>query len=248
MKKALAIMMMLPLVCATASAQKVETYTVEVVKKYPHDVHAYTQGLFWDNGRLFESTGQNGRSSIREVELETGKPIRVRNLSRQYFGEGSVILEGKLYLLTWRNKVLFEYNPDSFERIAAFSYPKEGWGLTTDGKKLITSDGTSTLYFLSPDLKLERSINVTLNRKPLRLLNELEWIDGRIWANVYTTDLIAIINPDNGIVEALVDCTGLLPQEARRSETDVLNGIAEKDGRIFLTGKNWPYLYEIKLK
>lgn len=247
MKKALTIFLF-SLIAAAACAQKVETYSVEVVNKYPHDIHAYTQGLFWHNGKLYESTGVYGHSSIRETELGTGKVLRSRKLSKKYFGEGSVILNDRLYLLTWKNRTLFEYDPESFEMVAAFSYPKEGWGLATDGKSLIASDGTDALYFLSPDLKLERSIKVTLKGRPVKYLNELEWIDGKIWANIYTTDLIAIINPSNGKVEAMVDCTGLLPDKSRTPDTDVLNGIATKDGRIFLTGKNWPYIYEVRLK
>ena len=153
-----------------------------------------------------------------------------------------------LYILTWTNKVAFIYDAATLEYKQTYSYPREGWGLTTDGKHLIASDGTSRLFFLSPDFKLQKSITVKLNGRPVRYLNELEWIDGRIWANVYTTDLIVIINPSSGEVEATVNCGGLLPASMRKPDTDVLNGIAvDADGRIFLTGKNWPRLYEVKL-
>lgn len=227
---------------------KVERYKIEVVKAYPHDTGSYTQGLFWHDGSLYESTGLNGKSTFRKVDLQSGKALTKLPFNRKYFVEGSVILGDKLYILTWTNKVIFIYDATTLEYRSTYSYPREGWGLTTDGKSLISSDGSSRIYFLTPELKFERSINVTLNGRAVRYLNELEWIDGRIWANVYTTDTIAIINPDTGIVEATVDCEGLLPERLRTSDTDVLNGIAvDSEGRIFLTGKNWPELYEVKL-
>lgn len=227
---------------------KVERYKVEVVKAYPHDTGSYTQGLFWHDGSLYESTGLNGKSTFRKVELQSGNALTKLPFNRKYFVEGSVILGDKLYILTWTNKVIFIYDATTLEYRSTYSYPREGWGLTTDGKSLISSDGSSRIYFLTPELKFERSINVTLNGRAVRYLNELEWIDGRIWANVYTSDTIVIINPDTGIVEATVDCDGLLPERLRTSDTDVLNGIAvDSEGRIFLTGKNWPELYEVKL-
>ncbi len=227
---------------------KVERYKIEVVKAYPHDTGSYTQGLFWHGGSLYESTGLNGKSTFRKVDLQSGQALTKLPFNKKYFVEGSVILGDKLYILTWTNKVIFIYDANTLEYRSTYSYPREGWGLTTDGKSLISSDGSSRIYFLTPELKLERSINVTLNGRAVRYLNELEWIDGRIWANVYTTDTIVIINPDTGIVEATVDCEGLLPERLRTSDTDVLNGIAvDSEGRIFLTGKNWPELYEVKL-
>lgn len=227
---------------------KVERYKIEVVKAYPHDTGSYTQGLFWHDGSLYESTGLNGKSTFRKVDLQSGQALTKLPFNKKYFVEGSVILGDKLYTLTWTNKVVFIYDADTLEYRSTYSYPREGWGLTTDGKSLISSDGSSRIYFLTPELKFERSINVTLNGRAVRYLNELEWIDGRIWANVYTTDTIVIINPDTGIVEATVDCEGLLPERLRTYDTDVLNGIAvDSEGRIFLTGKNWPELYEVKL-
>ena len=227
---------------------KVERYKIEVVKAYPHDTGSYTQGLFWHDGSLYESTGLNGKSTFRKVDLQSGQALTKLPFNKKYFVEGSVILEDKLYILTWTNKVVFIYDANTLEYRSTYSYPREGWGLTTDGKSLISSDGSSRIYFLTPELKFERSINVTLNGRAVRYLNELEWIDGRIWANVYTTDTIVIINPDTGIVEATVDCEGLLPERLRTYDTDVLNGIAvDFEGRIFLTGKNWPELYEVKL-
>lgn len=227
---------------------KVERYKIEVVKAYPHDTGSYTQGLFWHDGSLYESTGLNGKSTFRKVDLQSGQALTKLPFNKKYFVEGSVILGDMLYILTWTNKVIFIYDANTLEYLSTYSYPREGWGLTTDGKSLISSDGSSRIYFLTPELKFERSINVTLNGRAVRYLNELEWIDGRIWANVYTTDTIVIINPDTGIVEATVDCEGLLPERLRTSDTDVLNGIAvDSEGRIFLTGKNWPELYEVKL-
>lgn len=227
---------------------KVERYKIEVVKAYPHDTGSYTQGLFWHDGSLYESTGLNGKSTFRKVDLQSGQALTKLPFNKKYFVEGSVILGDKLYILTWTNKVIFIYDADTLEYRSTYSYPREGWGLTTDGRSLISSDGSSRIYFLTPELKFERSINVTLNGRAVRYLNELEWIDGRIWANVYTTDTIVIINPDTGIVEATVDCEGLLPERLRTYDTDVLNGIAvNSEGRIFLTGKNWPELYEVKL-
>jgi len=226
----------------------VERYKIEVVKAYPHDTGSYTQGLFWHDGSLYESTGLNGKSTFRKVDLQSGQALTKLPFNKKYFVEGSVILGDKLYILTWTNKVIFIYDANTLEYRSTYSYPREGWGLTTDGKSLISSDGSSRIYFLTPELKFERSINVTLNGRAVRYLNELEWIDGRIWANVYTTDTIVIINPDTGIVEATVDCEGLLPERLRTYDTDVLNGIAvDSEGRIFLTGKNWPELYEVKL-
>ena len=227
---------------------KVERYKIEVVKAYPRDTGSYTQGLFWHDGSLYESTGLNGKSTFRKVDLQSGQALTKLPFNKKYFVEGSVILGDKLYILTWTNKVVFIYDANTLEYRSTYSYPREGWGLTTDGKSLISSDGSSRIYFLTPELKFERSINVTLNGRAVRYLNELEWIDGRIWANVYTTDTIVIINPDTGIVEATVDCEGLLPERLRTYDTDVLNGIAvDSEGRIFLTGKNWPELYEVKL-
>ena len=230
------------------SSAKVGHYSVKVVKEYPHDTQAYTQGFFFQGSQLYESTGLNGRSSFRRLSLESAEPEFKMDFNKKYFVEGSVMLGDNLYILTWQNKVLFLYDAKTLEYKSSYSYPREGWGLTTDGKSLIASDGTSYLYFLSPDLKLERSLNVTLNGKALKYLNELEWIDGKIWANVYMTDFIVIINPKDGKVEALVDCSGLLPENLRSEDTDVLNGIAvDSQGRIFLTGKNWPRIYEVRL-
>jgi len=236
------------LLAGACSQAQVKQYGVKVVKEYPHRTDAYTQGLFFHEGVLWETTGQYGESTIRTVELASGEPIELKKLTGKYFGEGSVILDGVLYVLTWTNKVAFKYDAATLTYQQTLRYPREGWGLTTDGKQLIASDGSANLYFLDKDLKLLKRLPVTMNGRSLRYLNELEWVDGKIWANVYTTDTIVIINPADGKVEAAIDCTGLLPEKLRKKDTDVLNGIArDAEGRIYLTGKKWPRLYQVEL-
>ena len=238
---------LLLLVCSCGNAQ-VREYRVKVVREYPHDSGAYTQGLFFHEGTLYETTGQYGESTLRTVDLLTGEPTSCQRFARKYFAEGSVILGEDLYILTWTNKVAFRYDARSLQYKSTIGYPREGWGLTTNGKELIASDGSSTLYFMDKDMKVLRKLPVTLNGRSIRYLNELEWIGGKVWANVYTSDVILIIDPKSGKVEATVDCTGLLPAKLRTPQTDVLNGIAvDADGRIFLTGKNWPKMFEIQL-
>lgn len=248
MKRVLFDLLFMLFAASYSCGAQVRHYDIKVEKSFPHDTKAYTQGLFFHDGTLYESTGQYGQSSLRTVDLKTGRPMENLPFKRKYFVEGSVILGDNLYVLTWTNKVLFIYDARTLEYKKTYSYPRDGWGLTTDGKSLIASDGSSKLYFLSEDLKLQRTLNVTLNGKAVRYLNELEWIDGRIWANVYTADFIVIINPQSGAVEGLVNCEGLLPHNLRTEDTDVLNGIAvDEKGRIYLTGKNWPRLYQISL-
>ena len=237
-------------VCAdTAFSSTIKQYKLEVVAEYPHDVKSYTQGLFFQNGQMYESTGQYGSSTFRKVDLHTGKALERVDFNKNYFVEGSVMLGNDLYVLTWVSKIAFIYDAKTLKVKKAVRYPREGWGITTDGKNLIASDGSSTLYFMDSALNVTRKISVTVDGTPLRWLNELEYIDGKIWANVYTYDEIVIINPSNGRVEGIVDCRGLLPKKLHTQDTDVLNGIAynSQDGKIYLTGKNWPKLYEIKL-
>lgn len=245
--KKIGLILLVALSCSCSQAQ-VKQYGYKVVKEYPHDVEAYTQGLFFHDGTLYETTGQYGTSTIRKVDLATGEPVVEKKLNRKYFGEGSVIMGKDMYILTWTNKVAFRYDAQTLTFKQTVSYPREGWGLTTDGKQLIASDGSPILYFMDENMKVQRRQQVTLNGRPLRNLNELEWIDGKIWANVYLTDMIVIINPKDGKVEATVDCKGLLPKSLYTDETDVLNGIAvDAGGHIYITGKNWPRLYEIEL-
>ena len=248
MRTILYILTML-LMLSSCSGSEVKRYKIEVVEEYPHDTQSYTQGLFFNDGKLYESTGLNGKSTFRVVDLQTGKASKRFDFDKKYFVEGSVIFDGNLYILTWENRVAFIYDAATLEYKSTRRYPREGWGLTTDGKHLIASDGTANLYFMDGDMKLDRKVLVKMGETPIRWLNELEYIDGRIWANVYTTDEIVIINPRTGKVEGVVDCSGLLPHSLRTESTDVLNGIAcnPDDGKIYLTGKNWPRLYEVRL-
>ncbi len=241
----LCAIVLLPVGCAA----KVRSYRPQVVASYPHDPQSYTQGLFFHEGRMYESTGQWGESTMRIVDPQTGKTLKRLDFDKKYFVEGSVILDGKLYILTWTNKLVFVYDAETFEYEKTLGYPREGWGLTTDGKQLIASDGSARLYFMDPSMKVQRTVTVRLNDRPIRYLNELEYIDGKIWANVYTSDIILIINPADGKVEATLDCTGLLPKQYADRRTDVLNGIAYNpaDKKIYLTGKYWKRLFEIRL-
>lgn len=228
---------------------KVTGYKIQIVNEFPHDVTSYTQGLFFYGGEMYESTGLNGKSTFRKVDIKTGKPLYRLDFDKKYFLEGSVEKDGNIYMLTWMNGVAFVYDAETLEYKSTFSYPREGWGLTTDGKSLIASDGTANLYFMDDSFKTVRKLTVKLNGRPVRDLNELEYIDGKIWANVYLTDMIVIIDPADGNVTGIVDCSGLLPENLRTEDTDVLNGIARNpvDGKLYLTGKNWSRLYEVAL-
>lgn len=243
------VVLVLSLFASSCVNAKVRQYKAQVVAEYPHDRTSYTQGLFFYDGQMYESTGLNGRSTFRKVDIRTGKALYRLNFDRRYFLEGSVEKDGNIYMLTWQNNVAFVYDAKTLKYKKSYSYPREGWGLTTDGKTLIASDGSANLYFLDDDFRTARKVTVRLNGRPVNDLNELEYIDGKIWANVYLTDLIVIVNPADGNVEATVDCSGLLPSRLRYDDTDVLNGIAynPQNGKIYLTGKNWCRLYEIKL-
>lgn len=243
------VVIVLSLFASSCVNAKVRQYKAQVVAEYPHDRTSYTQGLFFYEGQMYESTGLNGKSTFRKVDIRTGKALFRLNFDRRYFLEGSVEKDGNIFMLTWQNNVAFVYDAKTLKYKKSYSYPREGWGLTTDGKSLIASDGSANLYFLDDDFRTARKVTVRLNGRPVNDLNELEYIDGKIWANVYLTDLIVIVNPADGNVEATVDCSGLLPSRLRYDDTDVLNGIAynPQNGKIYLTGKNWCRLYEIKL-
>ena len=226
-------------------------YGYRVVKTYPHDIGAFTEGLEYKDGYLLESTGLVGRSNIRKVKLETGEVLQKRDLGPPYFGEGMVTWGGKLIQLTWQHQVGFIYDAATFAPRGQFRYRGEGWSLTKDGRRIIMSDGTDEIRFLNPDTLAETGrIKVTFRGQPLRNLNELEWVKGEIYANVWQTDMIVRINPATGVVVGRINLSGLLGEADRRgSNPDVLNGIAydAKGDRLFVTGKNWPKLYEIKL-
>lgn len=234
-----------------ANGQKVKNYRVVVEESHPHDRGAYTQGLFFYNGTLYETTGHYGQSSIRRVDLKSGRVINYLSENKKYFLEGSCAIDNRLYVLTWMEKSCLVYDIRTFKKIAEFRYTTEGWGLTTDGKSLIMSDGSDKIYYRDPSTFLvTKEMDVTLNGKKVNYINELEYIDGMIWANVYTTDVIVMINPKSGVVEGVIDCKNLLPYSMRTPNTDVLNGIAwdpETKG-IYLTGKNWPKIFRVSLR
>ena len=222
--------------------------TFEVVNTYPHDTAAYTQGLLYSEGELYESTGLYEESSLRRVELETGVVLQTRWLAEEYFGEGLALWEGRLLQLTWQENTCFIWNAATFASEGSFYYDGEGWGLTHDGRRLIMSDGSSNLRFLDPETFDELgSVEVVDDGVPVTMLNELEWIRGEVFANRYTTDSIARIDPDTGEVIAWIDLTGLL--DPPPPSANVLNGIAWDDAseRLFVTGKRWPSVYEIEL-
>lgn len=225
-------------------------YGYEIIATYPHDRDAFTQGLVYDDGVLYESTGLNGRSSLRKVNLQTGEVLQRRDIDQQYFAEGLTLFNDKLIQLTWQSNKGFVYDKTTFEPLREWTYPTEGWGLTHDGKQLIMSDGSATLRFLNPDtLAVEREITVTDAGQPVVRLNELEYVNGEIFANVWQTDLMARIDPQTGRVNGWIDLSGLLSPADRVQPVDVLNGIAYDPAgdRLFVTGKLWPKLFEIKL-
>jgi glutamine cyclotransferase len=235
--------------CAPRGHAATPVYGYQVVRTYPHDPNAFTEGLFLRDGFLYESTGLEGASSIRKTVLETGSVENERSISSQFFGEGIIDWKDRLIQLTWKNQIGFVYGIDDFETKGDFSYPGEGWALTRDDKRLIMSDGTSRLRFLDPEtLKETGGVTVTDEGRPVDQLNELEWVKGEILANVWQTDRIARIDPATGKVTGWIDLTGLLP-DADRARADVLNGIAydAKADRLIVTGKLWPRLYEIRV-
>lgn len=225
-------------------------YSYRVQAVYPHPAERYTQGLQYVGGTMWEGTGLRGESAIYATDLASGRTRTFATLPVSEFGEGITLLDDRLYQLTWTENKAHVYDPATGRRTGEFRYTGEGWGLTTDGRKLYMSDGTSRIWRIDPEtFRREASVEVTLRGEPLELLNELEWIEGRIWANVYTTDAIVIIDPSTGIVEGVVNLRGLLADEERTDDTDVLNGIAYDDAgrRIFVTGKRWSKIFEIEL-
>jgi len=230
------------------AAKKVEW---EVVNSYPHDPDAFLQGLVWHDNGFYEGTGLNGRSSLRQVEFPSGKVLKKVDIPQEFFGEGIALVNDHLIQLTWQSHKGFVYDRQTFNKIREFSYPTEGWGLTYDGKNLILSDGSSSLFFLDPEtFQTVRKIDVTLNGSPLRRLNELEYINGEIWSNVWQTDQIVRIDPTSGKVTSYLDMAGILTRQYRTGNEDVLNGIAydPQQKRIFISGKQWPRIFEIRLK
>jgi glutaminyl-peptide cyclotransferase len=246
---ATSLALVLVAVCATAQTLVVDSY--QIVHTYPHDPDAFTQGLVYVDGQLYESTGRNGHSSIRMVDLSTGKVLRQYNLAVKYFGEGLTNWGNELLQLTWQTQLGFVYDRSTFAWKRSFQYNGEGWGLTHDDKQLILSDGTPVLRFLNPQSFLEtRRISVTDERgRPVVNLNELEYVRGEIYANIWQSNQIVRISPKSGKVLGRIDLTGLIDKSQLRDPNAVLNGIAydEKAGRLFVTGKLWPKLFEIHL-
>jgi glutamine cyclotransferase len=226
-------------------------YSYEVVNTFPHDKTAFTQGLVFLDGKLIESTGLKGHSSLREVDLASGRVLRQVVVPDRYFAEGLAVLGGKAYQLTWQAQKGFVYDEATFRLEREFSYTGEGWGLATDGHWLIMSDGTSQIRFLDPaSFKVERRIEVKVRSQPVPRLNELEYIQGEIFANVWQTDFVVRIDPASGAVTGIIDFAGLLPPADDDANTDVLNGIAydSANDRLFITGKCWPKLFQVRLK
>lgn len=235
---------------APAESPAIPTYSYEIVKTYPHDRKAFTQGLVYSNGFLYEGTGQNGQTTLRKVDLKSGTVLQLYELPPEYFGEGITIFGDKIIQLTWQSNTGFYYDKESFLPIDQFYYSTEGWGITHDGQRLIMSDGTATLHFLDPQTFQEiGQIEVRDEKGPVKGLNELEYVNGEIFANVWPSERIARISPATGKVTGWIDLTGLLGYYKDSGQVDVLNGIAydSKSGRLFVTGKYWPKLFEIKL-
>ncbi|GAA5131675.1 glutaminyl-peptide cyclotransferase [Luteolibacter yonseiensis] len=227
-----------------------DALSYRIVSTREHDGGAYTQGLQLVNGRLFESTGQYGESTVRELEPSTGKVLRKRPLAKNVFGEGLTVMGNEMWVLTWKEKTVYVLEPDTFKPIRTHTYEGEGWGLANDGKQLIMSNGSETLKFLNPkDFTVTRSLEVKDGTQPVRMLNELEFIDGQIFANIYLTEKIARISPETGQVTGWLDLKGLRNQLANPGRAEVLNGIAHDPatGHLLVTGKYWPQMFEIKI-
>jgi len=234
----------------TDAAQTAPIQRVQVVREYPHDPGAYTQGLLYDGGFLYESTGREGFSSLRKVNLETGAVLRIHRLPSRLFGEGLALFGDKLIQLTWQTGEGFVYDKETFRLVREFRFEPEGWGLASDGRRLILSDGTSELRFLDPQtLKETGRLTVTHGNRRIDQINELEWVRGEIWANVWQTGYIIRIDPQTGKIKGILNLESLALANATRDVDSVLNGIAydPKNDRIFITGKLWPKLYEIRL-
>lgn len=235
----------------TTGKASVTNYGYEIVSTWPHDADAYTQGLVFHDGKLLESTGREGKSSLRSVEPETGKVLKKVDVPRPFFAEGITVFKGKIYQLTWLHEQGFIYDAWSFEKLGQFSYQGEGWGLTNDGKSLILSNGTNRIRFLDPDnFQVRKTIEVFDGRLPVNSLNELEYVQGEIFANIWHEERIARIDPQSGRVEGWINLSGLRARTEVSDAEAVLNGIAydEKSDRLFVTGKLWPKLFEIRVK
>lgn len=246
----LKILLLSVIVTGTASTT-VTRYGYRIEEVLPHNISAYTQGFFYHNGYFYESTGQYGSSMIAQVDVKSGRVLKSHALDRNYFGEGACMLNGIIYQLTWTEKTCFIYDAETFNLLGTRRYNRQGWGLTTDGKDLIMSDGSATLYYLDPNTMMDKhSVKVTLEGREVENLNELEYIEGEIWANIYLSDEIVRIDPSSGKVTGVINLRGILPASLRKPSTDVLNGIAydPQTKSIWITGKYWPRIYKVSLK
>lgn len=247
-KHGISFMALLVATACCIEAFSAETMRVDVIGSFAHDSNAFTQGLLWERDSLIETTGQYGESTLRRVNLYTGETIKKIDLESRFFGEGCAVIEDRIIVLTWRENTALAFDKISFDLLSTYSYNTEGWGLTCNGQLLIMSDGSSTLYFRDPDtFELLRTLTVKEGSQPVTRLNELEWIEGEVWANIWMSDRIARISPNDGQVIGWVDAAGLLTPEEQTPMTGVLNGIAYDalNGRIFITGKRWPKIFEI---
>lgn len=229
-----------------------KVYSYEVINEFPHDSKAFTQGFVYYDGYFYESTGIRGASTLRKVEIESGKVLKKHDLEREYFGEGMTILNNKIYQLTWQKGIGFIYDLESFEKIGEFNYnkSKEGWGLTHNGEYMIKTDGTERMWFLETnELKEKRYIETYTDKRKAEKLNELEFINGKIYANIWQQNSMLIVDPENGAIEAIVNLKGLQEKAGQKGEDYVLNGIAydKENDRLFVTGKNWNKVFEIKV-
>jgi glutamine cyclotransferase len=244
----------------TAKPGPVPVYGYEVVKSYPHDPEAFTQGLLFHNGFLYESTGEYGRSSIRKVDIETGKVLQKVDLPKDNFGEGLTLFNGQLYSLTWKEQICRVYSVDDLKLVREFSYTGEGWGITNDGTNLYMTDSTHVIRVLNPETFRSSKMIAVMREdgRPMMSLNELEWVKGELWANIWHSEkpesvgkpnYIARIDPANGKIVGWIDLDGISPDDTRRDGENVLNGIAydSASDRLFVTGKKWKKLYEIRI-
>lgn len=235
--------------CGQSRRGRIEEWGFQVVQRYPHDAGAFTQGLQWFEGKLYEGTGRYGSSSLRRVDLQSGVVELRTDLSEKFFGEGITILGDKIYQLTWENRVCFVYDLKTFDRVATLSYAGQGWGLTTDGKHLIMSDGSAQITFVDPEnFRVVRKVVAHWGKEKVHSLNELEYVEGEIWANIWQQDRIVRLSPKDGEVLGMINLAGIYPRSVGDQER-VLNGIAydETSKKLYVTGKYWPQLFEIKL-
>ena len=239
-----------PATVGQALSAELPVYDYQVIRSYPHNPQFFTQGLLFHEGKLYEGTGRHGQSALMQLDMETGEVVSRRPLASRYFGEGIAVANGQLFQLTWRENMVFVYDEQTLAPVTSHFWPLEGWGLTWNGEHLILSDGTDQLYFVNPETFVaEKQVAVRVGDQPLHRLNELEYIDGEVWANVWMSQQIVRIDPQSGQVSGIIDLTGLADQTQTSGSDSVLNGIAwnEQTRQLIVTGKLWAHLFEIEL-